>query len=245
MFRFCLHGFTGSPRSFDRLPRGASESGRLCPSLLGHGSLTDSATFVDEVDRLAGLVPTGEPVHLIGYSMGARLGVVLLARHPTLFGCATLIAPHPGLASRHDRQARMASDGRWIALLRERGLEEFISVWEALPMWRTQSDASPRLLSKQQAIRLGHTADGLIRALRVLGLGAMPDVRAALERVVAPVQLVVGEQDPKFRALADQLQPHLSGSIVVPIPDCGHNPLVEAPTALSTCVNDFEATHES
>ena len=58
---FALHGFTGSPQSWDFLPEPA-----FAPALVGHAGSTAGAEIRDfeaEVDRLAGLIPSGDPVH--------------------------------------------------------------------------------------------------------------------------------------------------------------------------------------
>ena len=121
----CIHGFTGSPASFDGLARALARRGaaRLCrPTLLGHGPQQPTVglerggpcqaarpepvhgrvadRFEAEVDRIAALVVREgfAGSHLLGYSLGARVALGLLARHACLFEGATLIGVHPGLS---------------------------------------------------------------------------------------------------------------------------------------------------
>ena len=96
-----VHGFTGSPTSWEavvaRLP---SDWTVIAPALVGHrgGPVGDPGRgFEAEVDRLAEWVRarTSEPSHLVGYSLGARLGLGMLVRHPAQFARATLIGTNP------------------------------------------------------------------------------------------------------------------------------------------------------
>src|SRR5687767_2413269 len=96
-----LHGFTGDATSWAGV-RALLPADReiWCPSLLGHGSEDPSVqTFEGEVDRLARLAAdrgfTG--AHLCGYSLGARVGLGLAVRHPSLFSRVTLIGVNAGI----------------------------------------------------------------------------------------------------------------------------------------------------
>lgn len=223
-----LHGFTGSPASFEGvLAPGLSV---VRPVLAGHGpDPIRVASWEAELDRLAALLrrELDAPAHLVGYSLGGRVGYGLLARAPELFARATLIGAHPGLADEREREARRSSDARWIALLEREGLDAFLAQWEALPLWATQSAA---MIEAQRAIRRSHRAEGLAHALEVLGLGAMPPVDP--DAIETPLTLVTGELDEKHRALAEAFAPRLGARVHV-VPQAGHNVLAEAPEALA------------
>jgi 2-succinyl-6-hydroxy-2,4-cyclohexadiene-1-carboxylate synthase len=231
-----IHGFTGSPASFDDLGRRllARQAGlRLfSPALLGHGAaLSGIGRFEQEVDRLASAIVqanfTGS--HLCGYSLGARVALGLLARHAHRFSGATLIGVHHGLGSAAERAARVGSDERWCRVLRERGLAAFLAEWQAQPLFATQRELPDSVVDEQRRIRSSHTPDGLIRSLRVLGLGQMPDYRGALRSVPIRLRLVVGALDAKFTAIARDIgaaAPRVELDLVTGV---GHNVLLEAP----------------
>lgn len=237
-----IHGFTGAPASFDGLLgrlRARRAGMRACrPTLLGHGTPGKAPAgreritrFEQELERVAQLVERERfsGAHLLGYSLGARVALGLLARHPYLFSGATLIGVHPGLADASQRAARAGSDEKWCQLLLRRGLAAFIAAWQAQPLFATQRRLVPGRVAEQHRIRSSHSAYGLSRALRVLGLGQMPDYRGALASTPLRVRLVVGGEDAKFLAIARDLAGRSQHVEVDVVGGVGHNVLMEAP----------------
>lgn len=232
-----IHGFTGSPSSFDelvaRLDARRPGLGIYRPALLGHGpgASVESCRFEQEVHRIARGIRERAlgGAHLCGYSLGARVALGLITHHPHLFGGATLIGVHPGLRSSAERAARVGADERWCQLLETRGVAAFLAAWRQQPLFASQR-ALPRSTAEDQArIRAAHGAGGLSRALRVLGLGQMPNYRGTLAGTGLPVRLVAGALDEKFATLAGALTRRGQRVRLDLVPGVGHNVLIEAP----------------
>ncbi len=90
-----LHGFTGSPHSVRGVARALAEAGLAvhAPLLPGHGTSPDDiqATGWDDwraaaEDAWAELAAGGDPVVVVGLSMGGTLAVALAADHPEITG---------------------------------------------------------------------------------------------------------------------------------------------------------------
>ncbi len=232
-----LHGFMGSARSWDGIAPGSSRV--LSPVLVGHGPNPDGAPeprepaprFEDEVDRLAAvIVERGfAGSHLAGYSLGGRLALGLLARHPTLFESATLVSARDGLEDERERSSRAQQDEQRAERLEQFGLEAFVAEWERLPLFSTQTSLSVEVRDRQREARLAHTASGLARSLRQTGLGRMPVYARELGEMRIPVDLVVGEADRKFCSLAVELSRRIERARVTTIASAGHNLLLERP----------------
>jgi 2-succinyl-6-hydroxy-2,4-cyclohexadiene-1-carboxylate synthase len=241
-----LHGFTGAPASWDEVRAGLPATWEICcPALLGHdhkghqgpqhlGDIPPAADFTGEVDRLAAGLGAG-PWYVVGYSLGARLALGLICHHAGRFCGATLIGCHPGLPEA-DRAARARSDEEWAQLLMREGVRAFCAAWEAQPLFASQRRLPEAVLSRQRALREGHDAAGLALALRALSLSRMPDLRPCLPGLALPVELVVGEQDGKFRALMVEMAAALPRARLHVVSGVGHNVPLEAPEAVAALI---------
>jgi 2-succinyl-6-hydroxy-2,4-cyclohexadiene-1-carboxylate synthase len=232
----CLHGFTGSPQSWDFLP-GLGALPAIVPALVGHvGSTADSSvsTFEDEVDRLAALAAGA--LHVVGYSLGARLALGFALRHPSRVARLTLLSAHPGLATEGERAARRASDAAWCELLETRGVEAFTLAWQAQPLWASQARLPPHRRTQKQKERLSQTASGLCRSLRVTGLAEMPHYAAALSEIQAPTTVLAGALDLKFCVLATELARQITKAKLEIVPGAGHDLLLERPDFITEVI---------
>lgn len=234
-----LHGFAGGPESFadfrKHLPSGHALFALTLPGHAGQPSVAGG--FEGAVDWLAARAAqaAGGRVHLVGYSMGARLALGVAIRHPSTVGRLTLVGVHPGLADGDARRSRGQEDGAW-ALMIEEDLENFVRAWEERSIFESQRQLDEECLARQRATRLGHHPPSLASAMRDLGLGAMPDYSGALRRIEVPVDLVVGEYDQKFRAIAARMVGSLPRAQVHVVPGCGHNVVLERPSALAALI---------
>ncbi|MBA4175806.1 MAG: hypothetical protein C0505_04490 [Leptothrix sp. (in: Bacteria)] len=228
-----LHGYTGSPVGWDLVHAALAPQGEvLRPALVGHAPGTGAATdFVAEVDRLAALARNAgfAGSHLCGYSLGGRLALGLLARHPGLFARATLIGAHPGLPeSSAERAARAASDEAW-AQLAERDAPGFFARWAAQPLFATQQALAPAQRAAQDRQREAHDAAALGGTLRALSLARMPDWQPALGALTQPVRLMAGGLDTKFSALAQRMAAQIPHATLDIVAGAGHNVVLERP----------------
>lgn len=233
-----LHGFTGSPRSWDFLPDQPNVR-RFAPALVGHlDSRADNSVldFEAEVDRLARLSAEASALHVVGYSLGARLALGLALRYPARVARLTLISGHPGLDSDAERSERRAADERWCELLLTRGSHAFVDAWQAQPLWNTQARLDRATLDRKRAERLSHDPAGLARSLRVTGLGQMPSYRRHLTQIQVPLTLIAGGLDDKFRNLAEQMAKTVAHAELTIVDGAGHDLLLERPEFITEVI---------
>lgn len=228
--RVFLHGFTGGPDAWDRV-RERLDGPSLALALPGHAG-EPVAGWDEAVDRIAARC---HGAHLVGYSLGARLALGVLVKHPDRIRRATLVGVAAGT---DDRAARAAWEASLARRLEENGIEAFVDHWQSLPLWASQAALPDELLARQRARRLSHDPMDLAGALRRLGLAAMPDLRPSLPAIRVPVDLVVGSLDTKFVALARDLAARCPAARVFVVPGVGHNVVLEAPEALARILEE-------
>lgn len=231
-----LHGFTGSPASWDAVIAAApSGAPTLALPLPGHDrSAPCEPTFAENLQAIEKKISAAgmRGCHLIGYSLGARLALGLLIEHPDLAARATLIGAHFGLEDDAERRARRDRDRRWALILREYGISRFVHEWESQPLFATQSRCPPDRIEKQRSVRLSHHATSLARSLETTGLAEMPSYWPRLGEITAEVELVTGALDTRFTELATRAVSHNLRLRHRVVPGAGHNLLLEAPAAI-------------
>lgn len=240
-----LHGFTGSPASFDPIAARLASSCRILrPFLSGHGPEGRIVpTFDAEVDRLAAFVraEAASDLHVLGYSLGARVALGLALRAPELVRRLTLVGASAGIEDPEERHARATADDALAALLMSEGLEAFAGRWEAQPLFATQAELPEPIRAGRQRERRAHDPDALAAALAALSKGRMPSLWPRLSEIAVPVALVVGERDPKFRAEATRMAERLPRATVHVVGGAGHDVGLEQPDALAALLTDEAA----
>src|SRR3954452_4175220 len=215
-----LHGFTQTGASWAGVMRALEGRYRALAPDLGAGP------WQAELDRLEALLPSGAV--LAGYSMGGRLALALALRRPERVRRLVLVSASPGLAGEAERARRRAADAALAERIERIGVEAFAREWAAQPLFANQPAAVARLAHED---RLRRSAGEHAAQLRGLGTGVMPSLWDRLGELGMPVALVVGERDPKFRAVADRMRERLAQAEVVVVPRAGHAVALEAPQA--------------
>jgi 2-succinyl-6-hydroxy-2,4-cyclohexadiene-1-carboxylate synthase len=242
-----LHGFTGSARSWERqLARWSTTHRCFAPDLLGHGGSdapADPSAYrlerqADELVRLLALLDA-EPAMVVGYSMGARIALVLALDHPLLVERLVLESPSAGIADPLARAARRRADERLAADIERDGVAAFVERWEALPLFATHAGLPADIRERQRTERRRHTAAGLAASLRGAGQGAMEPLHARLGSVTAPTLVIAGELDEVGRDRARAVAEGIPGARLAVLADAGHTPHLEAPDRFEALVDEM------
>ena len=230
-----IHGLGGRPSSWDKVVEELSdESDVEALGLPGHGeraALRATDSFGDVAVHLwQELAPgAGQSVHLVGYSLGARVAMAMREERPEAVSRLTLIAGHPGLRDEAERQARRAWDQEWSTRLRDEGIQGFVDAWENLPLFESQRRLASSVRASHRKRRLSHDALGLGWAFDVLGLGNMPSFWSGLQSADLPIDYLVGGLDSKYRAIGQELVGACKSARMRVAPAVGHDLVLEAP----------------
>lgn len=228
-----LHGFAGSGASWDavRAAAGGEAYPALAPDLRGHGACA-SVRPVDLDGCVADVLAVlpDRPVGLAGYSLGGRVALHVALAAPGRVERLVLVATTAGIEGEQERRARRAADDALAARLLEDGLDAFASRWSAQALF---ADDPPEVRAAQEAEVRGGDARGLAAALRGLSPGLVPAVWDRLRELTIPVDLVVGERDVKYRAIAGRLAAAVPDARLHVVPAAGHGLLRETPEAVA------------
>lgn len=232
-----LHGFTGTGASWRAVIDGLGQSyNAFAPDMRGHGRAGDRRP-IGWHECVADVIDTAPDRFLLaGYSMGARLALQVALAHPGRVDALLLVSGTAGIADEVERAARREDDAALAEEIEGQDIESFASRWGRQAMFRRQSE---EVAAAAHADRLRNTPSGLAAALRALGPGEMEPLWARLDELRMPATVVAGERDSKFRKLGERLAAGLPAGDLVVVPAAGHAVHLEAPAAVSACLQSL------
>jgi 2-succinyl-6-hydroxy-2,4-cyclohexadiene-1-carboxylate synthase len=142
-----------------------------------------------------------------------------------------------------ERDARVRSDHALAATIERDGIEPFVNRWEALPIFATQARLPPGERQRLRRQRLANDPDGLANSLRGLSVGVQKPLGDDLAGIDAPVLLIVGAQDEKYRIFAQRMAARLSHARVETVSEAGHAVHLEQPAIFARTVRCFLEEH--
>jgi pimeloyl-ACP methyl ester carboxylesterase len=165
-----VHGLFGQGRNWTTIAKGLADSHRVTLLDLpnhGHSPWTDRVDYVDMVELVATeLEQFGEPVTLVGHSMGGKVAMQLALRRPELLRALVVvdIAPveYPLQGGRTDDEDEEASPfGAYIDAMRAMDLDALTNRDDADQALRTAVPSRMvRSFLLQSLVREGAGADG-------------------------------------------------------------------------------------
>jgi 2-succinyl-6-hydroxy-2,4-cyclohexadiene-1-carboxylate synthase len=249
-----LHGFTGSVRSWDEVRSDLARSARvIAVDLIGHGlsaSPDDARRYTLEWSTrdLSSLLDTlwVETVQVLGYSMGGRVALHFAVRRPERVRGVILESASPGIEDDVERQRRVETDEALAQRVVARGMEAFVAEWEGQPLLEPAPHVSPERRAAQRAQRLANRPLGLANSLRGMGAGQQAPLWSALRDLRAPVALIVGERDARYRAIASRMCEQLPAGTRWVVANAGHTVHLDQPERFVELVRnrlDKKLTH--
>lgn len=217
-----LHGNLGQPEDFDFL----SDIDGIVPLNLwdcSSLSLSDFSTHLTE-----NFTTSDEVNGIIGYSMGGRIALHTVTRFPDRYQFAIIISAHPGLTTRSEQKSRLKLDLEWAKKARESSWSDFLDEWNKQPVLHHSGT--------RQGINLENYREQIASGFENWSLGQQPDLRPALSDSQIPFSWLVGENDPKFLAIAEEAQNLIPSCNLQVEPNCGHRVIHDQPGAVHRVV---------
>lgn len=231
-----LHGFLGKATDWNSVAPhlGAKrfEAIDLWPMIRA------SAAAEDPFDAFSELLVKhlrGESCIAIGYSMGGRLLMSTLLKHPKCFNAAVIVSANPGLEKEEEKRSRIENDKLWADCFLKEPWQNCLTTWNAQPVLHAPREPGADYISLN---RVEHDFDrgALAGALTAFSLGRQRNMKEALTASSVPVLYVAGDEDAKFSKIARSMAPDLADSTPdsrsrsVVLKNAGHRLPWDAPT---------------
>lgn len=236
-----LHGFLGAKEDWNGFRSALAPAiDVLSLDLAGHGSNPQDDCSFEAMARQIwhDLEQQGiQKIHLLGYSMGGRLGLYLLSQWPERIQTLILLSASAGLKQPAARQARAKQDEILAQGLESQPFEDFLARWYQQPLF-----AGLRALPDFETILAQRLAtnrpERLARSLRQAGTGVAPSVWEQLSDIRQPILFISGRDDQKFCQIGQKMAglcPELRPELV----PGGHCPHLEAPDQTLALIRSF------
>lgn len=198
----------------------------IAPDLPGYGKarLLQSRSPRDTAEQLAHAVAHDAPLHIVGHSLGAAIGLELATSHPHLVRSLTLIEPmlfhllRDGVSSDralHGELVRLADRMLTAVAANDNaiGMQAYIDFWYGVGAWRRTGEALKERLARLTL----RVASDLTASLAATGSASV------YRELRCPTLLVKGLQSPvaslRVTEMAAQAIPHAR---LMMIADAGH-----------------------
>ncbi|PLR84451.1 2-succinyl-6-hydroxy-2,4-cyclohexadiene-1-carboxylate synthase [Bacillus canaveralius] len=242
-----LHGFTGDSSGWEpfcKLWGGHSEL--IMPDIIGHGK-TDCPNSPDRyhiesaAEDLCELLDQMEigQADVLGYSMGGRLALTFAKKYPGRVRKLILESASPGLKTAEERSSRRSDDEQLAQFILEKGVAQFVSYWEEIPLFSSQKSLSEQKKELIRQQRLNNSAIGLANSLIGMGTGAQPSWWNDLRNLQHHTLLITGIWDDKFCTIAALMAEQLPQPQWITVNKAGHAVHVEQPEKFGTIVSRF------
>lgn len=220
-----LHGFLGDGGDWQAVVNALSLHHHcVLVDLPAHGNSRDILVqdFAESRNVLKDtLAVLNRPFILIGYSLGGRVAMDLMA-HELLPQQKGLIVEggHFGLPE-GERDARLRNDAVWAERFAQEDLPSVLADWYRQPVFASVPED---IKAQWRSIRAKNDGKALAKMLQATSLANQTELLPKLMECNLPKLYVCGEQDVKFRALADN-----SPFDVALVARAGHNAHFEQP----------------
>ena len=242
-----LHGFTGSAGTWGELTATlAADYTIIAPDLIGHGC-SDAPADVERyrmpraaADLVALVRQLGhERAAWLGYSLGGRTALQVVAQHPEAVEALILEGASPGIADDDERAARVASDEAMAERIERDGVEAFVDTWERVALFASQLALPAETRAAIRATRTANTATGLANSLRGMGAGAQDPLQDRVAGITVPTLLIAGELDTKYVEIARDMARTMPDATMHAIEGAGHAAHLERPEAFQRPLLEF------
>lgn len=180
---------------------------------------------------------------LVGYSLGARLGMSALASNKALFYKSILISGNPGFDDAYEeldtrsepRRLRWIQDAKWADRFLKSPWSEVVMSWNAQPVFQG-GVAEPQRLEKD------YNRELLALALTQWSLAQQPNMRKIIGDCSDRILWIVGELDERYRQIGTELKTQFNKLKVLIASGASHRVPLEKPEYIAELIEAIART---
>ena len=239
-----LHGFLGNKNDWQKIINTLSKIFYcVAVDLPGHGETATQDNDINySMQKCAqGIVDFFEKLkiikpHLLGYSMGGRLAWFLAVYYPDKWNKVIIESATPGIENEIEKRERLNYDFQFAHRLENENLELFLCEWYKQPVF---ASLNKKKIEELISLRLNNNPKNLAKALRFMSVGLQPDLWKKLNYIKSEILYICGENDKKYRNIAQKMLDCKNSINLKILENCGHNCHFEQPQKFSETVKDF------
>jgi 2-succinyl-6-hydroxy-2,4-cyclohexadiene-1-carboxylate synthase len=242
-----IHGFAGAAEDWAEIVDALSDNFKLVSiDMPGFGKSAKpeepeyytqafGRTVITSIIKQLGL----NQVVLVGYSMGGRFALDVVASDSQSVIGLILESSAPGIEDEEQRELRVSSDTALANAIAEKGMEWFVNYWSGIDLFQSQKELSELKMLQQNHRRLKNSTIALTNSLKSFGAGVMEPLWNYLHTIDVPVLLMSGELDTKFTAINSRMSVMLPLCKHIVVKNTGHNIHLENPSEFVNLLKDF------
>jgi 2-succinyl-6-hydroxy-2,4-cyclohexadiene-1-carboxylate synthase len=238
-----LHGFAGNSQYWDPFIEPLSQKYSLIvPDLPGHGKTVISENISDIskiVKSLAIELNMKEKISIIGYSMGARFAMSILANDLFEIDKIMLLSGSAGMDDTVEKNDRYRADCHLADHISENGIEWFAKYWESLPLFESRRKCATINHQRLREIWLSQDPDQLSAGLRLMSVGKQDYLLDKIQSSSVKTLFMVGGLDRKYSKLLKQYAMGAVGIQYLILKNCGHDIPSECPNHFLALASNF------
>lgn len=205
----------------------------------GHSAVTDPYTLDAIVAAVDAAVPAGEPLAVLGWSLGGAVAMAWARARPARVARLALVCTSPRFIAGPDwphamGEATLARFGDELSVAYRITLQRFLS----LQLHGSDQGRAALALMRKHLFARGEPAPEVLgAALRILGA---IDLRADAASIVQPTRVIAGDRDTLAPAAAGRwLAATMPGATYAEIAGAGHAPFLSHPEAFRRALEGF------
>ncbi len=135
--------------------------------------------------------------HIVGYSLGGRIALMLSALRNSWFTSFTLISTNPGLRTQLEKESRLIWENQWVEKLKQEPINQFVTDWYSQSLFSTFTPPEKRFHQNSEL---------LVSVFRKFSIAKLPPLWDHLQEICQPIQMIFGEVDNAYMKLKKEIE---------------------------------------